>query len=151
MELLRNIFIGNGYLRKLVEKIINDLWKVELENQIYNDQQKNDLDIPVKEEKSEYFNTLYAPYIAGFSEKLAKDLKHINVGSTFLKGLLSLTPFQNLNHVPRIFLGKTQQWFPSRRNQHQYAVKNKTKPLELLNKWHNKATSVLEKRNFIWF
>ena len=30
LELLRNDFICNGYPRKLVEKTINDSWKVEL-------------------------------------------------------------------------------------------------------------------------
>ena len=30
-----------------------------------------------------YFDTFNAPYVAGFSEKLAKDLRNINVGATF--------------------------------------------------------------------
>ena len=72
LELLRNVFICNGYPKKLVEKTINDSWKVELKKQIYNELEEVDPDHHEKEEKSEYFDTLHAPYIAGFSEKLQR-------------------------------------------------------------------------------
>ena len=143
LELLRNVFISKGYPRKLVEKTINDSWKVELKKQIYIELDEVDLDHHKTEEKSEYFNTLHAPYIAGFSEKLAKDLKHINVGITFSKGHTFFNSFCRLKPpcaqdmrknviyclncmlCPQIYLGETQQWFPSRRYQHQYEVRNK--------------------------
>ena len=98
----------------------------------------------VSNNQSEYFDTLHAPYIAGFSEKLAKDLKHINVGITFSKGRTFFNSFcrlkppcaqdmrknviycLNCKTCPQIYIGETQQWFPSRRYQHQYAVKKKT-------------------------
>ena len=35
------------------------------------------------QETSEYYDCLYAPYIQGFSEKLQKDLKSLNVGVAF--------------------------------------------------------------------
>jgi len=144
LELLRNVFICNGYPKKLVEKTITDSWKVELKKQIYNELEEADPDHHEKEEKSEYFDTLHAPYIAGFSEKLAKDLKHINVGITFSKGRTFFNSFcrlkppcaqdmrknviycLNCKTCPQIYIGETQQWFPSRRYQHQYAVKKKT-------------------------
>ena len=59
---------------------------MELKKQTYNKLEEVDLDHHEREEKSEYFETLRAPYIAGFSEELAKDLKHINIGITFSEG-----------------------------------------------------------------
>ena len=116
----------------------------ELKKQIYNEREEVELDHHEKKEKYEYFNTLYAPYIAGFSEKLAKNLKHINVGITFLKGRTFFNSFcrlkppcaqdmrknviycLNCKSCPQFYIDETQQWFPSCRYQHQYAVKNKT-------------------------
>ena len=42
-----------------------------------NEKLENDL--------SSYYDVLHVPYVAGFSEKLAKALKHVNVGMTFQK------------------------------------------------------------------
>ena len=39
-----------------------------------------------QEETRDYYNVLHAPYIAGFSEQLARDLKPIHIGLTFQKG-----------------------------------------------------------------
>jgi len=127
LELLRNVFICNGYPKKLVEKTINDSWKVELKKQIYNELEEADPEHHEKAEKSEYFDTLHAPYIARFSEKLAKDLKHINVGITFSKGCTFFNSFcrlkppcaqdmrknviycLNCKSNPQIYIGETQQ------------------------------------------
>ena len=48
-----------------------------------------------KKEKSDYYDVLYAPYIAGFSEQLARDLKHIHIGLTFQKEGLFTTQSAN--------------------------------------------------------
>ena len=39
-----------------------------------------------EEENPGYYNSLNAPYTSGFSERLTKDLKGIDVGVTFSKG-----------------------------------------------------------------
>ena len=58
--------------------------KVELKKQVYTELEEDDLHHhEIAEEKSEYFNTLRAPFTAGLSEKLANDLKNINPGIPF--------------------------------------------------------------------
>ena len=39
-----------------------------------------------QQDDSEYYDALQTPYIAGFSEKLAEDLRNLNIGVTFQKG-----------------------------------------------------------------
>ena len=96
-----------------------------------------------EDENPGYFETLQAPYIAGFSERLAKFLNCINVGITFRKGHTLSNSFCRLKppcshdmrknviyclgckSCPQVYLGETQQWFPSR-YQHNYAIKIKT-------------------------
>ena len=145
LQLLRDVFVSNGYPRKLVERTINNSWKVELKKQIYASLDEEDiLHQNEEDENPGYFETLQAPYIAGFSERLAKDLNCINVGITFRKGHTLSNSFCRLKppcshdmrknviyclgckSCPQVYLGETQQWFPSRRYQHNYAVKTKT-------------------------
>ena len=89
LELLRNGFISNGYPTRFVDRTANNSWKVELKKQVYTSlSEKGILDHEEEEENPGYYNTLImnAPYIAGFSERLTKDLKGIDVGVTFSKG-----------------------------------------------------------------
>jgi len=146
LELLRDVFISNGYPRKLVEKTINNSWKVELKKQIYVSLIDDGiLHQEEAEENPGYFDTFNVPYVAGFSEKLAKDLKNVNVGVTFCKGRTLYNSFCKLKppcthdmrknvvyclkckSCPQVYLGETQQWFPSRRYQHEYAIRKHTK------------------------
>ena len=80
-------------------------------------------------------------YLPGFSEQLARDLKQIKIGVTFQKGntlynsICKLKPQKHPDDRKNIiycigcklcsqhYLGETQQFFPSRRYQHQYAIK----------------------------
>ena len=39
-------------------------------------------------DNSEYDDVFHAPYIAGFSEKIAKDLRNLNICITFQKGTI---------------------------------------------------------------
>ena len=81
------VCISNGYSRKLVDRTIKDSGKVELKKRVYVS--LNDEGILAHEETKEklvYFKTFNAPYVPGFSERLAKDMKIINVGMTFCKG-----------------------------------------------------------------
>ena len=84
LDLLRDVFVSNGYPRKLINRTIKDSWKRELEKEMK--QLQTEQHGEQQEDNSEYYDTLYAPYIAGFSEKLAKDLRNLNIGVTFQKG-----------------------------------------------------------------
>ena len=87
LQLLKDVFISNGYPRKLVERTINDSWKSELKKQIDEslyDENRQDDEKPA--ENPGYFDTLNVPYIAGFSERLSRELRRINIGVTFSKG-----------------------------------------------------------------
>ena len=122
-----------------MEKTIHKSWKVELEKamkelllELHENQQK---------EESKYHDVLHAPYIAGFSEQLARHLKQIKIGVTFQEGntlyntVYKLKPEKHPDDRKDIiyclgckscnqhYLGETQQFFPSRRYQHQYAIK----------------------------
>ena len=73
-----------SYPRKLVEKTINKSWKLELKKamkELLLEQNENQ-----QKEESEYYDVIHAPYITGFSEQLARDLKQIKIGVTFQKG-----------------------------------------------------------------
>ena len=89
LNLLKDVFIANDYPKKLVEKTLENFWKVELEKQlkallhVQNEEKENE---EQEGNKSGYYDVLHIPYVAGFSEKFAKDLKHVNVGMTFKKG-----------------------------------------------------------------
>ena len=62
----------------MVERTVRDSWKIELEKELKKlaeELRKAELDTHQEEEKTdeEYFDVLYAPYIAGFAERLQKD------------------------------------------------------------------------------
>ena len=94
-----------------------------------------------QEEKSDYYDVLHAPYIAGFSEQLAKDLQPIHIGLPFQKGrtiyssVCKLKPIKHADDRKNAisclgcksckehYLGETQQFFFTRKYQHQFAVK----------------------------
>ena len=96
-----------------------------------------------EEEKSSSYDTLHIPYIAGFSEQLAKDLKVVNVGVTFQRGrtvfdsMCKLKPSSHRDDKKNLiyclgykccdqyYLGETQQFFNSRKYQHKNAIKCK--------------------------
>ena len=68
-----------------MERTVKDSWKIELEKKmkkIAEELRKAELDTHQEEEKTnkEYYDVLYAPYIAGFSESLQKELKPLKVG-----------------------------------------------------------------------
>jgi len=84
LQLLRDVFVSNGYPRKLVDRTINNSWQTELKKQIdtsLHDDNAQDTEEP--EDNPGYFDTLNVPYIAGFSERLSKELRHINIGVSF--------------------------------------------------------------------
>ena len=67
LDLLRDVFVSNGYPRKLINRTIKDSWRKELEKEVkqlqteqHGEQQDNN---------NEYYDPLHTPYNAGFSEK----------------------------------------------------------------------------------
>ena len=76
--------MSNGYPRKLVDRTINNSWQIELKKQIDSSLYADNVqDTEEPEQNSGYFDPLNVPYIAGFSERLSKELRHINIGVTF--------------------------------------------------------------------
>ena len=90
-----------------VQKTVKKSWKIELEKEMkallleQNEEQQ--------EEKSDYYNVLHAPYIAGFSKQLARELKIIHIGLTFQKGrtiynsVCKLKPIKHPDDRKRLF------------------------------------------------
>ena len=97
LQLLKDVFISNGYPRKLVEKTINNSRKSELKKQIDESlYDENTQDDEKPEENLGYFDTLNVPYTEGFSERLSRDLRRINIGVTFCKGTTLCNSFCRL-------------------------------------------------------
>ena len=129
---------------------------MELKKQIYNEREEVDPDHQEKEEKSEYFDTFHASYIAGFPEKLAKDVKHRNVGITFSKGRSFFNSFSDFNlrvhktwekmlytvgienHVPKFT--KVRLSNGSHLTGINMQSSTKTKPMELRSMWQKQNT-----------
>ena len=57
--------------------------KKEIVESLYGENTQDD---EKPEENPGYFDTLNVPYIAGFSERLSRELRRINIGVTFSKG-----------------------------------------------------------------
>ena len=146
LNLLKDVFISNGYPKKLVEKTIKNSWKVELEKQLKAlvlEQNEENPHAEQEVEDSGYYDTLHIPYLAGFAEKLAKDLRVVNVGVTFQKGrtifnsVCKLKPLKHPDEKKNLiyclgckscdqhYIGETQQFFSSHKYQHEYAIRHK--------------------------
>ena len=80
LNLLRDVFISNGYPYKLVNKTINESWSTELKKSTMEEFEE-------KEENYEYFEVMHAPYVQGFPKKLQKGLKRFGVGFVMKKGV----------------------------------------------------------------
>ena len=81
LNLLKDVFIANGYPEKLVSETIKQSWESETLKAMINEAG----DIVVGEE-DEYYDVLYAPYLQGFTEGLQKKLRKLNVGYVPQKG-----------------------------------------------------------------
>ena len=79
LNLLRDVFVSNGYPYKLVNKTVNESWSVELKKCISEE-------FGEKSENDEYFEVLQAPYVRGFTERLQKELNKFGVGFVMKKG-----------------------------------------------------------------
>ena len=76
LELLRNVFICNGYPEHLVSQTLRESWPRETLKAVLRGVQQD-----VEKEKNEdYFEVLHAPYVRGFSESLQRKLRKVQIG-----------------------------------------------------------------------
>ena len=76
LELLKNVFICNGYPQLLVNKILKESWAWETLKAALKGIQQD-----VKAEKNgDYCEVLHAPYIKGFLMGLQRKLRKVNIG-----------------------------------------------------------------------
>jgi hypothetical protein len=132
---LSDVFVSNGYPQKLVKKTILKSWEIEMKKAIEKDQDNG------KTESKEFFDVLHAPYIEGFSEKVQRCMKKLNIGYVMKCGE---TIQEKICHMkaPRSFeekkdvvyaigcktcglryIGETGQKFTEREKQHQSDVR----------------------------
>jgi hypothetical protein len=76
--------MANGYPKRLVERTIKECWKIELEKEMKRlAEELAEIEKPEvhpDEKNEDYYDVLYAPYIAGFSERLQKALSPFKIG-----------------------------------------------------------------------
>ena len=79
LELLKNAFISNGYLEKLVRKKLKELWAKETMKPVLVGIKQ---DVVIEEQHKDYVEVLHAAYVKGFMEVLQRMLKMLTVGSS---------------------------------------------------------------------
>ena len=137
LNLLRDVFISNGYPCKLVQRTMNESWSTELKKSIMEEFEES-------EENHEFFDVLHAPYVQGFTERLQKELKKFGIGFVMKKGVTLASLLcklkqktekedrKDLDYIIKCetcamqYVGETGQQFRTRKQQHQRDVKNKT-------------------------
>ena len=140
LELLKNVFISNGYPEKLVLKTVKESWAKETMKAVLVGIEQ---DLVIEEKNKDYFEVLYAPYVKGFTEGLQRKLKKLNVGVVPKKGE---TLYSNLCKLKQKgdkednkdlvysvpcgtcgvrYVGETGQHYCDRRSQHQHDVTNR--------------------------
>jgi hypothetical protein len=77
LDLLKEVFIINGYPEKLVIETICKSWAVEMKKKMQRNLKQTDTK---KKEDGEYFDILHAPYVRDFSEALQRSLRRLNIG-----------------------------------------------------------------------
>ena len=76
LDLLKNVFIGNGYPQHLVTKTLNESWPRETLKVVLKGVQQ---DVEVEDSK-DFFEVLHVPYVKGFSEGLQRKLRRLQIG-----------------------------------------------------------------------
>ena len=138
LELLHDVFIANGYPAHLVEKTIQDSWKIEMIKGL-----KEQFAEKTEEKEEDYHDVFHAPYVQGISEVLQNELSKLEVGFVMKKGrtlqseLCKLKPKRNLDEKKNViynikcttcekkYIGETGHQFRTRKKQHQADVRNK--------------------------
>ena len=138
LDLLKNVFISNGYPEQLVIKTLQESWPRETLKAVLKGVQQD----VEGENGKEYFEVLYAPYIQGFTEGVQRILRKLNIGYVPKRGETIYTNLCKLKKkvefedckdviysVPckkcRVrYIGETGQHFCQRREQHKGDIRN---------------------------
>jgi len=139
LDLLKNVFISNGYPEHLVVKTLQESWPRETLKAVLKGVQQ---DVEVENEK-EYFEVLHAPYVKGFTEGLQRRLRRLNIGfvpkrrETLYTNLCKLKTKMDFNDCKDVvysipckecglrYIGETSQHFCDRVGQHQRDIRNR--------------------------
>ena len=139
LDLLKNVFIRNGYLEQLVTKTLIESWPRETLKAVLKGVEQ---DVEVENGK-DYFEVLHAPYVKGFTEGLQRRLRKLNIGfvpkrrETIYTNLCKLkqkVKFEDCKDVIYSvpcekcgvrYIGETGQHFCQRREQHKGDIRNK--------------------------
>ena len=139
LDLLKNVFIGNGYPEHLVIKTLNESWPRETLKAVLKGVQQ---DVEVENQK-DFFEVLHAPYVKGFSEGLQRKLRKLQIGlvpkkqDTIYSNLCKLKQKVDWVECKDViysvpckkcgvrYIGETGQHFCQRTKQHQNDIKNK--------------------------
>ena len=82
LDLLKDVFIGNGYPEHLVvTKTLNESWPRETLKAMLKGVQQ---DVQVENDK-DFCEVLHAPYVKGFSEGLQRKLRKLQIGLVLKK------------------------------------------------------------------
>ena len=140
LELLKNVFISNGYPEKLVLKTVKESWAKETMKAVLMGIEH---DVVIEEKNKDYFEVLHAPYVKGFTEGLQRKLKKLNVGVVPRKGETLYSNLCKLKQMGEMedrkdlvysvpcgtcgvrYVGETAQHYCDRKSQHQREVKIK--------------------------
>ena len=76
LDLLRDVFIRNGYPEHLVTKALRESWPRETMKAVLKGIQQ---EVQVENNK-DFFEVLLAPYVKGFSEGLQRKLRRLQIG-----------------------------------------------------------------------
>ena len=139
LDLLKNVFIRNGYPEQLVTKTLIESWPRETLKAVLKGVEQ---DVEVENGK-DYFEVLHAPYVKGFTEGLQRRLRKLNIGfvpkrrETIYTNLCKLkqkVKFEDCKDVIYSvpcekcgvrYIGETGQHFCQRREQHKGDIRNK--------------------------
>jgi hypothetical protein len=80
LKLLEDTFIENEYPKETVKTVIEDSWVEELRKLTRQTEMEDTTHDSKGNGDKTYYDVLHAPYIPGFTEKLQKKLRKINVG-----------------------------------------------------------------------
>ena len=154
LNLLRAVFVSNGYPYGLVNRTINESWSSELKKWATENFEQRD-------DNNEYFEVLHAPYVQGFTERLQKELKTFGIvfvmkkGTTLASVLCKLKQKtgkeekKNIDYIIKCktcdmkYVGETGQLFHTRKQQHQRDVKSRVSTNGIYNHLkHNKKHKI---------
>ena len=139
LDLLRDVFIRNGYPEHLVTKTLRESWPRETMKAVLKGIEQ---DVQVENNK-DFFEVLHAPYVRGFSEGLQRRLRRLQIGlvprreETLYTNLCKLKQKADFVESKDViysipckecgvrYTGETGQHFCQRVAQHQRDIRNK--------------------------